>query len=1637
MDVPKIFGRYQPINVLGTGGGSRVMLVKDLLNGETRALKVLLDEAGAEGFVREYELLASLDHPQVVKVFDFGQDASGLRYFTMEYLQGRPLSRVVQEEPEPLLVLQIAQQLLEVLAALHARGILHADLKPLNIYLEGDEGHEQVKLLDFGLAAVRRDKGSGNRRGTLSYMAPEWFQNTEVDFRSDLYSVGVLLFELLVGKPPYSEESAQALIQQKISKDAPDITTLRKDIPASLARLIQKLLEREPALRPLNAAEALLVLTEQRGARSNIIHLSTLPLMGRERLMAVSRGVLETVVTSASGHFQLLVGDGGSGKTRILRELRNMVQREGHKIIETSAHDVDGRSALEQLLYLPLVVDRELNRQLIQRYESSLEGFMRTTTGRASAPHLRMTPEQRISFADSIASFLVEVASRRPLVVLIDDLQEIDPFVQDLVERMGQRISTAPLLMFATVERDFLTAHEGFNELTSRSDVDVATLDPVTQDEIGELLHEMFGQLPNSALLSRLLKETTAGNPAMLSEYLESLLFSEVLRLEGGRWLLSDTGAQELLAGSSTQNRTELLLQRRLAPLTPVERGLIEAAAVLGRELNEDALVRLVQGATWAQDCLESLIRRGLLQRDAEELDRLRFCQPRLQTYLLGQIPVEQVRALHRLAAQQHLASCGPSIPEPSALADHDLLVLAHHFLAAMDLETGRSFGVAAADRAERINNTPLALELYKKLLALAQFHGLPSPLDVELRIAELTIFMGQLDVGRQLLEALREQKPRPSEPWLAAQEPNLPLPVKLAIQLASIYRFQAKGKPAFALMRSVIHYMDETDDIVTKAHILDQTLRCAMLDYDKEVTPLWIVKGLELIKDFNLPRLMPFRLRFLCYQSGAHLNKGELNLMEPYVREALGLIESNAKDSSLQQSREYLQAVEDVYLMANNLELHRERPTEGLRYLHAGLEVATRLHDLQMMMKFCINLAHLLSPLGQWAEAIEHSEAGLDIAMRLKAERMQVVALSNLAFLYKDVGQLEKALRFAEHAVRLVNKLDYRYYKSAAIGNLGEVRARMGQTAEALHLYEQSLQHATDVYFPSEMTEGHRRIAELCLEEGKLTRARKEIHEGLELARKYDVKTEEARLLTLQGWEAAQRNLTDRALSSFRQAEEILKESTSEFERARLKFRQGQAFIRLGFPSEAETSLRMAEEIFRRYGAVFELKHTREALARLGGENAGNALAFRKLQLLLDVTRTIGSELDLETLLGRLLDKALELTQTERGYMILLDERGEPTFYATRHMARDEVEKGETAQFSSTIIRRVATEGRALAITNIDQSTDLRTQASIVALGLRSIICAPIKRGERMLGVIYVDSSRVTESFYHADISLLEALADAAAISLENARLVTALRRKSDLMSIMAHEIRSPLAASISFTHQLQRSSEGLTEDQRDGIESILEQGYRLNRMINNILELARMEANRVEWYMEEVRLGEILGTTVRGLEPLAREKNVRISLVPVPEEAQCLANPDRLIQVCTNLLSNALKFTPDRGEVQLSVEVLELARPLITRGGRATAGESWGISNVPAQRKLSENKWLMVRFADTGPGIPVEDLERIFGQFNQSGPAHMRGQGTGLGLTIAREIVAQHGGRLWAENAPSGGAMFVFSLPLLVPGP
>lgn len=243
------------------------------------------------------------------------------------------------------------------------------------------------------------------------------------------------------------------------------------------------------------------------------------------------------------------------------------------------------------------------------------------------------------------------------------------------------------------------------------------------------------------------------------------------------------------------------------------------------------------------------------------------------------------------------------------------------------------------------------------------------------------------------------------------------------------------------------------------------------------------------------------------------------------------------------------------------------------------------------------------------------------------------------------------------------------------------------------------------------------------------------------------------------------------------------------------------------------------------------------------------------------------------------------------------------------------------------------------------------------------------------------------------------------------NVRLEEANRRlreldklKSDLVSVVSHEFRTPLTTIKAFVELLALKPE-MPEPQKSGLLAIINaESERLARLVSDLLDLERIETGSMAWRIGEVNIEDIIRSALANLGPLFEGKGLRVTTAFGPGLPVLTGDRDRLVQVVTNILSNAVKFTPAGGAVHIAAR----------------------CEPAPASQ-------IVVEISDTGRGIPAEDLDLIFDKFHRSAGGMSGGiEGTGLGLSISRQIIEGHGGRIWAASTPGTGSTFTFTLPL-----
>jgi signal transduction histidine kinase/DNA-binding response OmpR family regulator len=403
------------------------------------------------------------------------------------------------------------------------------------------------------------------------------------------------------------------------------------------------------------------------------------------------------------------------------------------------------------------------------------------------------------------------------------------------------------------------------------------------------------------------------------------------------------------------------------------------------------------------------------------------------------------------------------------------------------------------------------------------------------------------------------------------------------------------------------------------------------------------------------------------------------------------------------------------------------------------------------------------------------------------------------------------------------------------------------------------------------------------------------------------------------------------------------------------------------------------------------------------------------QLEALAEVGEAISASLDPDEVLSTIVTHAVELSDTDGGSLMEYDEETQlfrvRTAYGTDPEVIERLRQSRI-HVEETFVGRAASSGTVAQITDLSAVGDLDPHLSILhEAGWRSLVAIPLTRADRIVGALVVRRKRAG-GFSEETCDLLSAFASQSAIALTNARLyqqlerqsaelAVASRHKSEFLASMSHELRTPLNAVIGFSEVLlERMFGELNERQADYLQDILSAGRHLLALLNDVLDLSKVEAGHMELDVRSFDVAEALSYALSLVRERASQHSIALVLsAPADELGLIRADQLRFKQVVLNLLSNAVKFTPDGGQVAV------------------------------AARRVDGD--LEVTVSDTGVGIAPADQERIFDSFQQGSRTASPAEGTGLGLTLTRRIVELHGGSMWLESTPGVGSTFGFRIP------
>lgn len=651
-----IGSRYQVLETIGQGGMGTVYRVSDRLTGEIVALKQVttsveqLDfgsKAASQDFRRamaqEFRTLASLRHPHIISVLDYGFDENRLPYYTMDLLEDHQ-SIVQYGRKQPAATQhKLMVQLLQALVYLHRHGIIHRDLKPDNVMVVlSEDGTPQVKVLDFGLAVARGAQEDDQVVGTITHMAPEVLNGTPSNEVSDLYAVGIIAYELFAGKHPFNISSINQLIAD-IMLRVPDVSRL--DAAEWLMTLVERLLAKNPQDRYQSAFDLLQDYIQHLGGELRLesasireSFLQAAKFVGRiEEFQQLTQALHRAV--SGSGSTWLIGGESGVGKSRLLDELRSQalvdgaVVLRGQGIAEGGAPYQLWREAMRWLVLLtPELTEDEASiaKELVPDIGTLLRDADETPLNIPDAPRLPPQDSQRRLVL--LVQTLLQ-RQQKPIVIILEDVHWAVESLEILkqVIRICERL---PLLVVGSYRND--ERPQLPNELPGTQ---VLTLNRLTESEIRQLSGAILGDAGREESVVDLIQRETEGNVYFIVEVIRALA-EEAGQLDQVAHM---TLPVNVFAGGMAR-----IIQRRLSRVPKSARDLLNLAGVLGRFLD----LRLLSRAASKLDLDDWLLECSTASVLEVHEGRWRFSHDKLRDMMLMEIPAEQIPLLNRQAAE-------------------------------------------------------------------------------------------------------------------------------------------------------------------------------------------------------------------------------------------------------------------------------------------------------------------------------------------------------------------------------------------------------------------------------------------------------------------------------------------------------------------------------------------------------------------------------------------------------------------------------------------------------------------------------------------------------------------------------------------------------------------------------------------------------------------------------------------------------------------------------------------------------------------------------------------------------------------------------------------------------------------------
>lgn len=1368
-----LLGKYKVISFLGEGGMGSTYLVYDETKKERVALKILnlKDQKSIESFKKEFFLLSKFRHPNLVSVIDYGQIDSSIPFYTMEYVEGTDIfNYFLKVDPfdfEVNFFYKLCSQILLALDYIHNKNVVHGDIKPENILIHHKPGEKPIpKILDFGLSQSSFAEHKEGLTGSIGYVSPEKIRGEIIDGRSDLYSIGIVFYEILTGKILYQGNDTLSILKKHLFEE---IHTIDSRFPVSeeFIKVILRLLRKnifDRYQRAFNAANDISILygeqlKEEIDFTKDFYFISG-TFTGRESEL----NSLVELAESSKNNIAVIKGDYGSGKSRLIKEFRIRTQLSGYSFVDVKINENEIKP-LAPVYNLVNELKGLLTQDFIQNHSSFLNLFDTNSNTKNQLP----SNFDEIGFIFNIIDLINNASQNRKVILSFDDIHLADSRTIEFLEYLIRSIlidKKDNILLVISYQIDCADKIDSLNSQIKDNSLQIE-LRGIDKENIRKYIESSLNIKEIPDRIVEKIYDETSGNFLFVEEILKTLLEEKIIYFESGKFKIKT---------DFDINKIPITIidafKSRLNKFTDDEKECLYKLSVFIEKFDEE-LVSII----WNNDqfevkrLIDKFEKEGLLNQDNF---RYSFRSQKIKSSLYDELEKEKKKAIHHLIADYY----------KSLLTDNKAIsieLLAYHLYNAERYGEAIPLLIKSGDKAKEIFANLEAEDFYKKAIFAMEKIGEKFSMNrynVYLKLFDIYDLLGRREDGLNVLGNMQKI----AEKYINDQKLS-----DVMVLQSKLFNSIGEYEKAKSISEKAVTIKDRIDDKIGKANALislgsslfrlgeiQKFIKCyeeaieifekenSNIEYGSALVDLGVAywsnldtpeKAIEYyqkaLEIFEEEKYLKGKLRAIGNTALAYFTLGKLDLSLEYHLKAKEICEKIGN----------MKGLNTALVNIGNALITLGKYSDAFEMLNDGLKLTKLINDKFNWESYLTNLGILHGYLGLYEKAIDYFNEALELSKSISDINGIILFNSNIALNLINLGKPQEAKKYIEEAEKYVNenidyttkinflipKIHYLLYDDALF-SLDNVLPKINQLIE---LAIQSSDLDSELYAYSLLSKAYYKAGD--------------INKALEESQRSIRKLNELKNPPIDYQELLWNHyLILKSRKEKRLAEDILKkayEHVINVSRNITDLKLRESFLTQAFPNK---------EIIEEYKKLYEGFSFEDSTAKIKLNN---------LETLYRITQKIISILDIDELLNTIMDLALETLKGERG-MIFLLENGDLKLKVARNVEKQTVL--DASEISYSVIKDVASGGKPILTMDAMGDEKLMQRQSIMDFNIKSLVCVPIKLKDKILGTVYVDSTGKTESivaFTNIDLEFLEAFAGIVGISIENARLLKDLK--------------------------------------------------------------------------------------------------------------------------------------------------------------------------------------------------------------------------------------------------------------------